>query len=73
MPRLYKWLATGGRTTARIIDECRTGWLDESRDIFGVGNRQEHSHVFVEGAPSFFGSSRCSDAMQPEEGRPEIE
>lgn len=32
-----------GRTTAHVIDECRAGWLDESRDIFGVGNRQEHS------------------------------
>lgn len=34
---------SGGRTTAHVIDECRAGWLDESRDIFGVGNRQEHS------------------------------
>jgi len=47
----------GERTTVRIIDECRAGWLDESRDIFGVGNRRKYSRALVEGARSFFGST----------------
>lgn len=69
---LHKWLAVDGRTTVHVVDGCRAGWLDMSRDIFGVGNRQEHS-ALVEGAPGFFGSGRRSGAMQHEEGRPEIE
>lgn len=40
--RLYKWLSAKERTTVHVADGC-TGWLDESWDIFGVGNRQEHS------------------------------
>lgn len=61
----------GENHCARVIDECPcTGWLDESWDIFGVGNRQEHSRArtLVEGAPSFFGSGRCSDAIRYERG-----
>lgn len=53
-----------------VIDECRAGWLDESRDIFGVGNRQEHSRA-RRGCSELFrlGSPLRRDAARGGEGQ----
>jgi len=74
MLQLHKWLATDGRTTVRVIDECCAGWLDESWDIFGVGNRHSRARA-RRGCPELFriGSPLRRAMKRMKKGRPEIE
>lgn len=54
-----------------LMSAAQGGWM--SLGIFLGWATGKSTRALVEGAPSFFGSGRRSDAMQHEEGRPEIE
>lgn len=56
---------------ALLMSAAQGGWM--SLRIFLGWATGKSTRALVEGAPSFFGSGRRSDAMQHEEGRPEIE